>query len=88
MLDQEAVAKEIEHYIQGSLSIDRKTDGLSRTCDLFEEGFVDSMGLMKLITFLENSFGVFISEEHLFDERFLTIDGQSRLVCDLKNSLT
>ena len=83
MPEKEAVAATIEGFIRTAFGIETGAAGFSRTCDLFEEGFVDSIGLIKLIAFLEDTFGVVIEEEHLFDERFLSIDGQSALVAEL-----
>jgi len=87
MLEKETIAEKIEQFIRNTFGIPEDTDGFGRTCDLFESGFVDSMGLIKLISFLESAFGILIDEDHLFDERFLTIDGESRLVFELMNQL-
>lgn len=85
MLEKETIAESIEQFIRNNFHIEEDTAGFSRSCDLFEGGFVDSIGLIKLISFLEKAFGVHIEEEHLFDERFLSIDGESQLVSELMN---
>jgi acyl carrier protein len=83
MLEKETIAEKIEQFIRNTFSIAEDPDGFSRTCDLFEGGIVDSIGLITLISFLEKTFGIRIDEEHLFDERFLSIDGESQLVSEL-----
>ncbi|MCP4630562.1 MAG: hypothetical protein GY850_44675 [bacterium] len=85
MLEKETVAASIEQFIRNNFNIKEDTIGFSRSCDLFEGGFVDSVGLIKLISFLEREFDVHIEEEYLFDERFLSIDGESQLVSALMN---
>jgi acyl carrier protein len=85
MLGKETIAVSIERFIRNNFNIEEDTVGFSRSCDLFEEGFVDSIGLIKLISFFEREFEIHIEEEHLFDERFLSIDGESHLVSELMN---
>ena len=85
MPEKENIAATIEQFIRSTFNIEDGAAGFDRTCDLFEGGFVDSIGLIKLISFLESAFGVHIEEEHLFDERFLSIDGESELVSELIN---
>ena len=77
------IAERIEDFIVKKFHIDREHEGFSKTCNLFDEGFVDSMGLIRLITFLEGEFHVRIEEEHFFDERLLSIEGESRLILEL-----
>ena len=83
MINKSTVSARIEQFIRETFNINENTDGFSPTCNLFEEGFVDSMGLIRLISFLEGEFNVHIEEEHLFDERFLSIGGESELVLEL-----
>jgi len=86
MSRQEQVAATIEAFVRKTFLIDGDDPEFSRTCDLFEEGFVDSMGLVKLLSFIEKEFGVTVEEEHLFDERFPTIQGESELIVELMGS--
>jgi acyl carrier protein len=51
--------------------------------NLFEDGYVDSIGLAELIGFLEDEFGVDISDELLVSDQFKTIVGISETVCRL-----
>ncbi len=87
MMEREGVLALIEEFIRDTCNIPADTPGFTRSCDLFEEGFVDSMALVRLVAFLESEFDVEIEEENLFDERFLTIEGQGDLVLELKNSV-
>jgi acyl carrier protein len=80
MSEKENIAARIEEFIKKTFGISETTNGFDRRCDLFEQGFVDSMGLIKLISFLEREFNVHIEEEHLFDERFVSIYGQADIV--------
>ena len=83
MLNAAETASRIERFVRETFEIPETDERFNRTCDLFDEGFVDSFGLIQLITFLEEEFGILIDEEHLFDERFVSIEGESRLVVEL-----
>jgi acyl carrier protein len=51
--------------------------------NLFENGYVDSMGLVELIAFIESTFHVKLSEGILFSEKFTNIDGMGEAVAEL-----
>lgn len=40
---------------------------------IFKEGYFDSMGFIRLITFIEDEFGIKISDEDLTEENFESI---------------
>ena len=41
---------------------------------LLESGLLDSMGVLEVVTFLEESYSIIISDEDLVPEKFQTID--------------
>lgn len=41
---------------------------------IFKEGYFDSMGFIRLITFIEEEFGIKISDEDLTEENFESIN--------------
>jgi acyl carrier protein len=74
------VALELELFVlkQSGLS-----GPLDHEVDLFDAGFVDSIGIVELIAFLERRFEVEISDELLLSPRFGTIEGMSEAVTRL-----
>lgn len=58
----------------------------TRTVHLFDAGYVDPLGVVSLMEFIETSFGIELREEDLFDERFATIDGMSGVIADRLSS--
>lgn len=47
---------------------------------VFQEGFIDSMGFMTLITYLEEEFGISTSDADLLEENFESINAISDFV--------
>ena len=53
---------------------------LDFTTDLIESGVIDSMGIMKLLVFVEESFNMKVSDSDLVPKNFESIDSISQLV--------
>ena len=55
-------------------------DALADTTPLVSSGILDSLAMLKLISFLENEFGVKIEAHEADEENFETINDMVRLV--------
>ena len=77
------IAVDIEAYVRTRFQVPPSDTVLSRSCDLFEEGYVDSTGLVELIAHVEKTYDVRLPEEALFDPSFSHIDGIARVVAAL-----
>lgn len=73
------VVKLIE-FIKTDLARGKGISQLSETDDLVEAEVMDSLGIMKLILFLENTFSVKISDDDLTLENFSSIQSIYTLV--------
>jgi methoxymalonate biosynthesis acyl carrier protein len=60
-------------FIKTDLARGKITGNLAATDDLIESEILDSLGIMKLILFLENTYAVKISDEDLTLENFSSI---------------
>ena len=49
---------------------------------LVETGVIDSVGIMKLVEFIETTFSVKVTDDELVPENFDTIDDIAKLVSD------
>ncbi len=70
----------IERFVRdvGRVSIDDVD--FSRTIELFDSGYLDSLGIVALAAFIEETFVITLTEEDLFDPRFTTIAGIVEIV--------
>jgi acyl carrier protein len=82
MIESEIAAR-TEAWVRVQFAVSAADPGFDRNTDLFDKGYVDSVGLAELIGFLEEEFGIEIPDELLVSEDFATIDGISRSVCRL-----
>jgi acyl carrier protein len=58
----------IENFLFGN------ADGLKDDTSFLEEGIIDSTGVLELITFLEEEFGIKVEDEELIPENLDSID--------------
>ena len=84
MQDEAHVANELEAFIRDHFQIPDDDDLFTREVNLWEEGYVDSMGVVEVLAFLEDHFAVEIPKELLFDPSFTTVEGIARLIASLR----
>lgn len=66
--------QQIEAFVRKDLALGSDQRTISRTDNLLELGIVDSLGILKLSTFLEQAFDVQIADEDLVPENFETLN--------------
>lgn len=85
MSEAEAAAR-IEAFVRATFSVKDDDPRFGRDRDLFEGGYVDSVGLIELLGFIEDEFGVEVPDEELASDEFMTIDGMARVLDRLANA--
>jgi len=63
----------IIQYIRKTLLAGKSNIEVSETEDLLGSGLIDSMGIMKLINFIESEFEVKVPPEDMTIENFMTV---------------
>jgi acyl carrier protein len=71
----ETTAAAIEAFVReiGSVALD--DPAFDRTVDLYDTGYVDSLALVALLAFIEDTLQVRLGEDDLFTAEFTTING-------------
>jgi acyl carrier protein len=82
-LSPQAIAHRIEQFVRAQFDIDPNDRGFDRTVDLFELGYVDSVGFAELLAFLSEEFGVDVPDDELLSDEFVRIDGIAMIVSRL-----
>jgi acyl carrier protein len=73
----------IEAFVRGQFDVGVGDPRFRRDADLFEEGYIDSVGVAELVAFLEEEFEIQVPEEDLMSEEFSSIAGITRIVVRL-----
>lgn len=74
------IAQALEGFIRSQFRILASDRNFHRDAQLYDSGFVDSVGVVELIAFLESTFDVELQEEDVFSDAFTTINGISGVV--------
>jgi acyl carrier protein len=70
--EPEVVKEKVKTYILQSVHTD--SNKIKDTSLIFKEGFLDSMGFIVLITFLEDEFKIKTNDSDLIEENFESIN--------------
>ena len=65
----------IEAFVRENFSVNANDPRFARDLDLFEGGYVDSVGLIELLAFIEDEFEIEVPDEDLASDEFMSIDG-------------
>ena len=66
--------KVLVNYIANELTNETLDEALEPSDDLLGSGILDSMGMMKLILFVEEEFAVKVPPEDMVIENFMTVE--------------
>lgn len=80
----ETVAAQLDAFIRERFGVPPDDRGFTRTVRLWDEGYIDSIGVAEMIAFLEKTFRVTISNDVVFSPDFTNINGIARLVMELQ----
>jgi acyl carrier protein len=76
----EAIASDLERVLRSNFRIPDDDALFTREVNLWEEGYVDSIGVVETIAHLERRWEVKLPEEMLFDPGFNHVSGIAALV--------
>lgn len=83
-MEESEVAARLEGFLRNHFSISPNDPRFGRDVDLFDGGYVDSVGLAEMLGFVEEEFGVEVPDDDLVSDEFTTIDGIASVVGRLK----
>jgi acyl carrier protein len=73
----------IEEFVRREFAVSPTDAGFGRHAQLFDEGYVDSVGVIELLEFIKQEFGVEIPDEDLFSPDFSTVAGIGAIITRL-----
>jgi acyl carrier protein len=74
------ISENLEKYVLTEVAVDLGKKSLDPDEDLLEQGIIDSLGIMKLILFMEENYGIAIADEEIVPENFQTVNMMVRFV--------
>ena len=78
--DANVVANALEQFIREELLYDREELELDRRTHLLQSGYIDSMGIFRMIDFIEQQFDIALQPSEIQVEHFRDIDSICALI--------
>jgi acyl carrier protein len=75
-----AMKEQIRQFVLESLAKSKGVNSLGDAESLVENGVLDSLGIFRLVAFLEDAFRVRIADEEITHENFQSIDAIEQFV--------
>jgi acyl carrier protein len=76
----EEIIADIESFVRSAFAVSPDDAGFDRDVNVFDAGYVDSVGLLEVLAFIDGRFAVEIAEDDLLSEEFSTVAGMGRIV--------
>jgi acyl carrier protein len=70
----------VRQFLLSDVLYDRSLNDLAVDEPLLERGFLDSLGILRTVTFCEEHFGVTIPDEEVLPENFENVRAIARLI--------
>ncbi len=74
------IVEELKRYVLTEVAVDLGKKSLDPDEDLLEQGIIDSLGIMKLVLFLEQSYGIQVNDEDIIPENFQCLSSMVKYV--------
>jgi acyl carrier protein len=75
-----AILQNLEKYVLTEVAVDVGKKSLDPDEDLLEQGIIDSLGIMKLVLFLEESYGIQVNDQDITPENFQCLSSMVKYV--------
>ena len=76
--DPSIITEKIQSFIYEAAHVDKEK--IQNDSLVFKEGYIDSIGIMLLISFIEKEFGIKIANTDLTEENFKSINAISAFI--------
>ena len=71
---------QLRDFIMKELAWDRSLNELSDSYPLLDDGIVDSLGMLKLLEFIEEKFSVELTDDDLVPDNFESINCMAKII--------
>lgn len=76
----EAIAREIKEFVVTNFLFGQDAGGLTDDASFLEGGIIDSTGVLELVAFLEQRYGISVGDRELLPENLDSVQNATRFV--------
>jgi acyl carrier protein len=74
------ISQNIEKFLLSEIAADSGKQSVDPDADLLEQRIIDSLGILKLVVFLEESHGIKVNDEDVIPENFQSLNSIVKFV--------
>ena len=74
MTEQETIRRELRDFITELFLMGEDSESLSDSASFMKEGIIDSTGVLELVAFIEDKYGISIEDDEMTPANLDTID--------------
>jgi len=74
------ILKDLETFLMTEIAADLGKKSLGADEDLLEQGIVDSLGILKLVSFIEKTYGIKVLDEDVIPDNFHSLSSMVKFV--------
>jgi len=74
------ISENVKKILLTEIAVDLGKKSLDPDEDLLEQGIIDSLGIMKLVLFMEETYGIAVADEEVVPENFQTVNMMVRFI--------
>lgn len=82
-----SIETQIRHYILENFLYTKDEGKLQNTTSFLEDGIVDSTGILELLLFVEEAFGIHVEDEEVTPENFDSVERLKHYILMKKGNL-
>ena len=75
-----SIINDLERFLINEVAVNLDKKSLTPDEDLLEKGIIDSLGIMKLILFMEETFRIAVTDDEIVPENFQTLNNMVKFV--------
>lgn len=80
------IEKKLKNFVLAEFAEQIEQKSIDVNDDLLSMGIVDSMGVLQIVNFIEEHFGIKVEDEEITIDNFRTISAVARFVSDSQSS--
>ncbi len=74
------ILENCERVLLTEIAADHGKKSLGPDEDLLEQGIIDSLGIMRLVVFMEETYGIKVADEEIIPENFQTLNSMVNFI--------
>jgi acyl carrier protein len=83
---KDSIPREVRRFLAEELQVNVHDPDFRDDLNLFDAGFLDSLGFARLVSHLEAHYGIRFEPQELFVEEMMTVNGLAKILAARKAS--